>query len=293
MKSPAFSGIITALATPFSSDTERVDEESLMRLLDFQLKAGVDGVVVCGSTGESPTLSLEEYELVVTRVRERTPPNRHCFAGVSVSGTLRAVELGLIAKGCGVDALLVATPPYNKPSQAGIAKHLDTISKRVGLPLVAYDIPGRSGVGIQASTIGELARSGTIVGLKDATGSIDHVLDVLALVPDGFSLMSGEDSLTLATLACGGTGVISASANFVPDRFVGLMKAWRDKDLSRAATLQKELLPAIRIAFSETNPVPVKAALSLLSVFSSDEVRLPLMRATEQTRKALRGVLAL
>lgn len=291
MRAGLFSGVITAIATPFTANGESVDESSLLSLLDFQLKAGVDGIVACGSTGESPTLSPLEYETVVMRARERVPPNRTCMAGISVSSTTKAVEMGLVSKRCGVDALLVATPPYNKPSQLGIMRHFDAIREKTGLPIVAYDIPGRSGVGITAATLGELAKQETISGLKDATGSLDHVLDVLAEAPASFSVLSGEDSLTLATLACGGTGVISAAANFVPERFVALLSAWKAGETQKAAELQISLLPFIRLAFSETNPVPVKAALALLGIIKSGEVRLPLVGAGENTVNRLRKVL--
>lgn len=237
-------------------------------------------------------LSDAEYELVVRRVRERVPPGRSCIAGISVSSTARAIELAKAALRSGVDGLLVASPPYNKPSQLGIKQHLQAIHSACGLPIIAYDIPGRTGVALHASTIGELARDGTIVGLKDASGSLDHVLDVLACVPPDFAVLSGEDSLTLPTMACGGRGVISATANVAPEKFVALTSSFAAGDLTTAKRLQLELLPLIRLAFSETNPVPVKGTLARMGVLSSGAVRLPLMEAAPGTVQRMHDLIS-
>lgn len=271
------SGVMPALVTPFSEGGREVDTTSLGNLLDYQLAAGVDGVVVCGSTGEASTLTDSEYTEVVRFVRTHVKGRVPCIAGISVSSTARAVQMAQSAREIGCDGVLVATPPYNKPSQGGIIEHFRAIHAAVGMPIVAYNIPGRSGVAISSATLGALSREGVIVGVKESSGSVDTIADTLLAVTPECKVLSGEDSLFLATLAYGGSGIISATANALPREFVSIYRAFRANDCEGAGKIQMEILPRIRTAFCESNPVPIKAALAMRGVIKSGAVRLPLI----------------
>lgn len=286
-------GTLTALVTPFDDAGEKIDEVSLARLIDYQLDAKVNGLVVCGSTGEALCLSLSEYEYAIRFTSQRAGRRVPIVAGLSQSSTDRAIEAGRIAKSAGADALLIAAPPYNKPSQDGIFLHMRAVARATGLPIIAYNIPGRSAVGIAPATVARMAAEGFVIGAKDSTGSLDAVLDLLASAPTGLRVLSGEDSLVWPIMACGGVGTISASANVAPDRFVALTDAARRGDLESARRLQIELLPLIRALFLESNPVPAKAALKLKGVIASASVRPPLLRANVNTVERLQEVLAL
>src|SRR5262245_29448542 len=217
LRSEQLQGTFTAIVTPFNESGERVDEHSLARLIARQLVAGVNGLVVCGSTGESPCMSLSEYEQVIGQSHELVAGQVPIVAGISQSSTARALEAGRIAKKAGADGLLIAAPPYNKPSQDGIYEHTFAVARACSLPIIAYNIPGRSGVAMEAATIARMANDGFVIGAKDSTGSLDNVLDLLAIAPAGFRVVSGEDSLIWPVMACGGTGAITASANVVPE----------------------------------------------------------------------------
>jgi 4-hydroxy-tetrahydrodipicolinate synthase len=286
-------GTFTALVTPFSADGARVDEPSLTRLVDRQLAANVAGVVVCGSTGESPCLSLAEYDLVVAVARERIAGRVPVVAGISISSTDRAVEAGRIAQAAGADALLVAAPPYVKPTQEGIYQHTLAVARATGLPIIAYNIPGRCGISIAPATIARMAADGFVIGAKDSSGSLDNALELLAAAAPGFRVMSGEDSLVWPIMSCGGAGVISASANVVPEKFVTLTSAASAGQVETARRHQLELLPIVRALMLETNPVPVKAALALKGWIDSPAVRLPLVGASAETVARLKEVLGL
>ncbi len=280
-------GVYTALVTPFVRSGEAVDFASLEKLIDFQLGAGVQGVVACGSTGEAATLSPQEYVAVVRAVRERTRGACPCIAGVSASSTAVAAQAAKVAEELGCDGLLVAAPPYNKPSQAGLIEHFRAIARAARIPLVAYNIPGRSGVGFSTATIATLAHEGLIVGIKESSGSVDAVADAIAAVPERCHVLSGEDSLTLGVLAYGGTGVISASANVLPREFVSIVSAFSGGRVSEARQLQLAILPKIRALFVESNPVPVKTVLALKGIIAEPAVRLPLVPLSPASYQAV------
>jgi 4-hydroxy-tetrahydrodipicolinate synthase len=269
-------GIYTALVTPFSKDGSQVDYESLGKLLEIQRAAGVSGVVVCGSTGEAATLTDTEYRDVVKFVRERTKGHLPCVSGISVSATAKAVELAKFAEEVGCDGILVATPPYNKPSQAGLIEHFRAIYKATSMPLIAYNIPGRSGVAIAAATLGQLSREGIICGIKESSGSVDALADMMACISEDCQLVSGDDSLTLAALAYGGVGAISGPANALPREMSALVRCWDSGDMQGARKAQMQILPKIRTLFVESNPVPVKTVLALRGEIAHATVRLPL-----------------
>lgn len=284
-------GTLTALATPFSAEDGAIDFASLERLLEVQLSSGVKGLVVCGSTGEAATLSAEEQLLAASRVRQLAPAALPCLAGISVSSTAAAANLACRLADAGMDGILLAPPPYNKPAQRGIVCHFEQVYQACKLPLVAYNIPGRCGVHLQAATVKELSDAGLIIGLKEASGSLDQALDVLGLCRGQIALLAGEDSLVLPLMVCGASGVISASANVAPQQFVELTEAAMRGDWLRAQQISFELLPLVRCMFLETNPVPVKAALELQGVIRSAAVRLPLLEASNQTRERIKSVL--
>jgi 4-hydroxy-tetrahydrodipicolinate synthase len=282
-------GVFTALVTPFSADGSRVDYDSLARLIEFQKAAGVHGVVACGSTGESATLSESEYVEVVRFVRERTKGALPCIGGISVSSTARAVEMARQVEELGWDGVLLAAPPYNKPTQFGLLEHCRAVKRAVSLPLIAYNIPGRSSVAFLPSTLGTLSREGTIAGIKESSGSVDTIADTLSVVDPKCQVVSGDDSLTLAVLAYGGTGVISAAANALPREFVALDSAWRAGNAFDARKEQMAILAKIRALFIESNPVPVKTVLALQGVIATPSVRLPLVPLSAESLQKVKA----
>ena len=269
-------GVLPALVTPFTKDGSAIDKKSLARLIETQLAAKVHGVVACGSTGEAMTLSDEEYVEVVKVAREVTAGKIPCAAGISASSTNRAVQMARVIKELGCDAVLVATPPYNKPSQAGIIEHFKAIYAACGLPLIAYNVPGRSGVAIASATLGTLSKQGIITSVKEASGSIDSLADIVMAVKPDCQVLSGDDSLFLPALAYGARGVITVVGNACPEEMVALYDAFERRDTTEARRIQLNLLPRCRAAFIESNPVPLKAALAMRKVIEHDTVRLPL-----------------
>lgn len=282
-------GIFTALVTPFTSDGGAVDYASLESLLDNQCKSGISGLVVCGSTGEAATLTDAEYRQIVGFVREYTRAKMPCIAGISVSSTTRAVEIAMFAKEVGCDGVLVATPPYNKPSQDGIAQHFYSIHAATGFPIVAYNIPGRSGVAISPATLGRLSHDGTIVGIKESSGSVDALADTMNLIRSDCQVVSGDDSLTLAVLAYGGVGAISAASNVLPQEMSAMVKSWEDGDAQEARRIQLGILGKIRALFVESNPVPVKAVLAGQGIIAHATVRAPLVSVSDASLEKIKA----
>jgi 4-hydroxy-tetrahydrodipicolinate synthase len=283
-----FEGVSTALVTPFRNG--EVDEAALRDLVEVQIEAGVAGLVPCGSTGESATMSHAEHrrtmEIVVAAARGRVP----VIAGTGSNNTREAVELTQHAKEAGADGALLISPYYNKPTQEGIIAHYSEIAVRTGLPLVVYNIPGRTGSNLLPNTIARLAEVDQIVGVKEACGDLGQISEVIARCPDDFSVLSGDDALTLPILSVGGRGVISASANVAPAEMVALVDAFQAGDLSRAQAIHLRLLVLFDALFCETNPIPVKAALVEMGQIGG-EIRLPLTEITEPNRERLKVVL--
>lgn len=288
-----FKGTFPAVVTPFTQDGTQLDLESLRALLKFQLDAGVDGFVVCGSTGESQTLSSEEYQQVVSETVKFVAKRVPVIAGIGVSSTLRAMEIAKYLDSSEVSGILLVAPPYNKPPQRGIFRHFEQVRNATSLPIIAYNIPGRTAVNILPATLADLWKAKIIVGVKESSASLDQALDIMALVDDSFLLISGEDSLVHALMASGGCGVISATANVVPDAFVNITQPALRGDWHSALTSQMNVLPVVRAMFIETNPIPVKCALALKGIIRFPTVRLPLTEATSETVAALRRVLKL
>jgi len=283
-----FEGIHTALITPFRGG--QVDEEALRALVERQIEAGVDGVVPCGSTGESATLSHLEHRRVVEIVVAAAKGRISVVAGSGSNSTREAIELTLHAKQAGADGALLLSPYYNKPTQEGIYAHYAAVAEATRFPLVLYNIPGRTASNIAPEIIGRLARLEHVVGVKEASGNLDQMAHVIAKCPADFAVLSGDDSLTLPLLAIGGKGVISTTSNVAPRQVGDLVRRFQAGDLASAQTIHYSLLPLFDVLFCETNPIPVKAAAAELG-WCSPEIRLPLTRVTDANLERLKVVL--
>ena len=285
-------GTFTALVTPFTLRGESVDYDSLGKLIDFQLSAGVHGLVVCGSTGEAATLSEEEYRAVASFTVKRVAGKVPVVGGIGANDTVRACANAKVLEGCGVDFAMVVVPPYNKPSQEGMIAHFEKIKQNTRLPLIAYNVPGRTGSNLLPSTVHRLAQQETIIGLKEACGSLDQVIDILALERNRLPVLSGDDSLTFSIMAAGGRGVISVVSNVAPEIMVTLTNAATRGEWEKARNALYIMLPLARALFVESNPVPVKCALALRGVIATPTVRLPLLNAQLSTQEKLSTLLS-
>lgn len=283
-----FQGVLTALVTPFRSGA--VDERALGELVEAQIAAGVDGLVPCGSTGEAATLSHAEHRRVIEVVVAAARGRVKVLAGTGSNSTQEALELTRHAKEAGADGALLISPYYNKPMPEGIVQHFARIAREAALPLVVYNIPGRTASNISPDTMARLAAIEQVVGVKDSCGDLHQVAQMLAAVPEDFAVLSGDDWATLPMLALGGSGVISTSSNVAAGDVVALVRDFRAGDLARAQETYFRLLPLFDALFCETNPIPVKAALALRGVIA-DEIRLPLTPISAPNRERLQVVL--
>lgn len=289
MRALEVSGSWVAIVTPFRSGG--VDFEALDRLVDWHAAQGTDAIVACGTTGESPTLSHEEHDAVILRTVARAAGRLPVVAGTGSNATSEAVRLTVAAARAGAAGSLQVNPYYNKPGQEGLYRHFATVAEAApDLPIVLYNIPGRSGVTLEPATVGRLAKVANVVGIKEAAGSVAAVSDLREAAPR-LRILSGDDALTLPMMAVGATGVISVAANVVPAAVKSLVAAAAGGRMAEARAQHDRLWPLVRALFVETNPIPVKAAAALLGL-CTDEVRLPLTPATEPTRERLRGCLA-
>ncbi len=285
-----FQGTMTALVTPMSGG--RVDEEALRRLVDAQIAGGVDVLVPCGTTGEGATLSAEESVRVVRVCVEESRGRAPVMAGVGSNSTTTTIENAKRAKEAGAQGALVVTPYYNKPQQEGLFLHFQAVAKGGGLPVVLYNVPGRTSVDLAAETVGRLSKVAGIVGIKEASGNIVRSLEILEFCEGRpFDLLSGDDGFTLPILAVGGDGVISVASNVVPERVAAIVRAWRRGDVKAAQAAQIALNGLVRALFVETNPAPIKAAMAMVGMMK-DEIRLPLAPAGEATRAKVKAALA-
>jgi 4-hydroxy-tetrahydrodipicolinate synthase len=285
-----FQGSLVALITPMRDDGA-LDPEALARFVEWQITEGTHGLVPVGTTGESPTLSHDEHkrvvEITIDVARRRVP----VIAGAGSNSTAEAIDLARHAKQAGADAALVVTPYYNKPTQEGLFLHYTAIADAVDLPIIIYNIPGRSVVDMSVATMARLARHRNIVGVKDATANLARPLHTARECGDEFCQLSGEDHTALAFLAAGGAGCISVTGNIAP-RLCSLMhRAWQDGHVAEAMGIQRRLLPLHDAMFAETSPGPVKYAASLLG-HTSDHCRLPLAPCGEATRAQVRAAMA-
>ncbi len=295
MTAPLLGGCGTALATPFRPDGG-IDERALRSFVDWQLDEGIDFLVPCGSTGEAATMSLDEHrrvvEITVEQARGRVP----VVAGAGSNDTQKAITLSLAMREAGATHLLHVAPAYSKPPQRGMIAHFRAIADAVGLPIVLYNVPSRTGCNIDATTTLELADSEQFVGTKEASGNLPQITDILVGRPARFAVLSGDDEVTLPMLALGADGLISVVSNVVPRLMTELVRKGREGDVSGAREIHQRVLPWLRAAFLESNPIPVKAALAMMGRFEN-VLRSPLVtlepRHEDAVRTALREVGAL
>jgi 4-hydroxy-tetrahydrodipicolinate synthase len=284
-----FRGTFTALVTPFRDGG--IDDSAFKKLIETQIAAGISGVVTIGTTGESPTLSHDEREQLI-RLTVATA-NKRCLAiaGTGSNATEHAVADTKMAEKLGIDGALLVAPYYNKPSQEGLFRHFKTIADATSLPIILYNIPGRCSVDINPETVVRLAKEcRNIVSVKEASGSVDRVSDLRRRLPESFTILSGDDSLTLPFMSVGAAGVVSVASNLFPAEVCALVRACESGDFKSAATLHRKLLPLFKDLFIEPNPVPVKTALGWRGAMSG-EVRLPLCEMSEANQASLRKTL--
>ena len=280
-----FKGAIVAIVTPFKNG--QVDEEKLRELIEFQIENGTDGIVPCGTTGESPTLSHEEHdrviEITVDAVKKRVP----VIAGTGSNSTAEALRLTKHAREVGADGALMVCPYYNRPTQEGLYQHYKMIAEEVPIPIIIYNIPGRTGVNLLPETMARLAKIPGIVGTKEASGSLKQMHDVIRLCGPDFVVLSGDDFFTYPLLCLGGHGIISVISNIAPADMAALVDAFTAGDMKKARELHFKMAPLVDSLFIETNPVPVKAALSLMGKIEY-EVRLPLSKMSDANLEKLK-----
>jgi 4-hydroxy-tetrahydrodipicolinate synthase len=284
-----FTGSMVALVTPFKNGA--VDWPSLEALIEFHIQNGTHGIVPCGTTGESATLSHQEHDEVIRAVIKSVNQRIPVIAGTGSNSTDEAVRLTREAEKSGANGALMISPYYNRPTQEGIFQHYKKVAAEVGIPIIIYNIPGRTGSKIEPETLARLADIKNIVGVKEATGSVDQAIDVIRLCGDRLAVYSGEDSLIYSLMALGGKGVISTVANVAPKQTAQLTEACLNGDWERGRKIQFDLIPLIRSLFIETNPIPVKTALALMGKCSAD-LRLPMTPMAEGNVKKLRQAMS-
>lgn len=284
-----FEGPSVALITPFIKAKE-VDYNALKEIIEYQLKNGTKGFVPCGTTGEAATLTMDERKKVIEKTIEFVGKRGFVIAGTGTNSTASTVELTKFAKDAGADGVLLVCPYYNKPTQEGIYQHYKTVAESVDIPIVIYNIPGRTGVNIAPETVKRLANIPNIVGIKEASGSIIQVSEIVRECGESFTVLSGEDALTLPIMSVGGKGVISATSNVVPREMAELVNLSLSNRYEEARAIHFKLLPLFKALFAETNPGPVKAALKLMGMCDGS-LRLPLVPVSPSTEELLKKVL--
>src|SRR5208282_3934409 len=280
-----FNGALTALVTPFRDG--EVDAPALRDLIEWQIQSGIDGLVPCGSTGESATLTHAEHDNVIKLTIEQARKRVPVIAGTGSNSTAEAIRLTAAAREMGADGALLLSPYYNKPTQDGIFRHYKMIAATVDIPLFLYNIPGRTASNIAPETVARLAEIRNIAGIKEASGSMDQASDILKLCGDRITVLSGDDGLTLPLIALGAKGVISTCSNVVPREMHDLAAAALGGDFVKAREIHYRLLPVIRALFVETNPIPVKQALAFMGK-CANELRMPLVPMTAGPAEKLR-----
>ena len=284
-----FEGAITAMVTPFSQNGE-VDYGGLRNNVRFQIKEGISGLLPLGTTGETPTLSAEEKEKVAKAVIEEAGGKVPVLVGTGSYSTKTTIEQTKKAKELGADAALIVSPYYNKPTQEGLYLHFKSVAESVDIPIIIYNIQGRTGVNIETGTLLRLSSIKNIIGVKEASGNINQMMDVINQLPKDFVVLSGDDSLTLPLMSLGGRGVISVVSNLLPKKVSRMVELYLEGKTEEAKKLHYELLPLFRAAFIETNPMPIKAAMSICGM-PAGKCRLPLCDLQPQNEEKLKNVL--
>ena len=285
-----FKGAFTAIVTPFKEDG-RLDEKALKALVEFQIKNKIDGIVPCGTTGESPTLDYEEHHKVIKIVVDASNGKVPVIAGTGSNSTKEAVEMTRKAADAGADASLQVCPYYNKPTQEGLYRHFSEIAKSVDIPIIIYNIQSRTAVNLETATLATLAKEhSNIVGVKEASGNMPQMMEVISSLPKNFSVLSGDDILTLPLMSCGGHGVISVASNIVPNEIHNLTESALNGDFRKAEELHYKYLPLFKGIFIETSPIPIKAALAMKGMIK-EIYRLPMCEMKDENKDKLRKIL--
>ena len=284
-----FRGAFVAIVTPFIDG--KLDEQGLQDLIEFQIAGGTHGIVPCGTTGESATMSHAEHhrvvELTIKTVAGRVP----VLAGTGSNSTSESIELTRAAKEAGADGALMITPYYNKPSQEGLYQHFKAVAEAVDIPIILYNVPSRTAVNMLPETVARCARIANIVGVKEATADLNQISQVIRLCPKDFAVMSGDDFTSMPTVMIGGTGVISVTSNVAPKDMAAMMDAALAGDIATAKELHYKLLPLMQAMFIDTNPVPAKTALAMMGKIKSGLPRLPLYKMNEANEEKLKKVI--
>ncbi len=284
-----FTGCGTALVTPFRAD-QSLDEETLRRLVRRQIDAGINFLVPCGTTGESPTLTHAEHLRVIEIALEEAAGHVPVLAGAGGYNTREVVELARELEDMGVDGILSVTPYYNKPTPEGLYQHYQTIAAAIDLPIIVYSIQGRTGINVDPATLARLAQIENIAGVKEASGNIGQMASIIDVAPPDFVVLCGDDPITIALMALGGRGVVSVASNQIPAEMTQLAQSCLKGDFETARQIQKQFLPLMNINFVESNPIPVKEGMALMGLLEP-VYRLPLCRASEANRARIKKVL--
>ncbi len=288
---PIFGKVITAMVTPFRADALEVNWNVVRELTDYLIETGSDGLVVSGTTGESPTLTFEEKVRLFKEVKEVAKGRARVIAGTGSYCTEESIHLTRAAEESGADAIMLVVPYYNKPPQDGLYGHFKMIASQTSLPVIIYNIPGRTACNLEAKTLARLAKDvPNIKGVKEASGNLAQVAEIASLTPDDFEILSGEDALTLPMLAVGGRGVISVASHIAGKKLGEMIDAFFEGDVNRAKEIHLELLPLFRVLFITTNPIPVKCALEMMGI-KVGPPRPPLCPPTDQQREEIGKVL--
>jgi len=292
MASFTLKGSVIALITPFRNNGKEVDYESLAKLIDYQIENGTDAILVCGTTGESPTLTYEEHRNVIKFAVEYVKGRVPVIAGTGANSLHEALELTGFAKDVGADAALVVVPYYNKPSQEGLYRHFKTLAKEVDIPIIVYNIPGRTCREIEVSTLARLREEcPNIVGSKESVGNMDRISELKRTLGDDFIILSGDDSLTLPMMALGADGVISVANHILPKEVRDMVHFALEGDFKKARELHYKLFPLFKALFMDTNPIPVKTATWMLGLIEEKSFRLPLCEMSQDKENQLREIL--
>lgn len=280
-----FKGCYTAIVTPFKES--KIDMKSLEKLLDFQIKSSVSGIVPCGSTGEGSTLDEEEYIDVIKFCVEKARGKKQIIAGFGTNSTQKTLKMLKRINDIKLDGILVIVPYYNKPTQKGMIEHFKLISQNTNHNIILYNIPSRTGVNMLPQTVYELSKIENIKGIKEASGNLDQVSEIINLCNDNFSLLSGDDSLTLPMMSVGGDGVISVVSNIIPNEIEKMCRYFSNGDIKNAIKIHHKYFKLIKNLFIETNPIPVKYVLKRIGIISDAKPRLPLTELSDENKKKL------
>lgn len=285
-----YRGAFTAIVTPFIDG--RVDEQGFADLIEFQIEQGINGIVPCGTTGESATLGFDEHKRVVECAVKTVNGRVPVIAGTGANNTLEAIEFTESAKASGADAVLSVAPYYNKPNQRGIYEHFKAVAEAVDIPMFLYNVPGRTVVNILPDTVARLAKIDNIIGIKEACGSLEQISDVIRLCPSDFIVLSGDDFTAVPTIFVGGHGVISVVSNLDPRGMAAMMEAALAGDIAKAREMHYRLYPLMKLMFRDPSPAPAKKGLELMGRIKDGAARLPITSPEKETVQLLRETLA-